>query len=83
MKEEYTKQEDGSWIKKTTQEEVVDLNDKKLLSEIAYCDVQISNAQAIISEMEMKKTSLIAIQDSLSEKPLAQEVLIQQEEIIS
>lgn len=77
MNEEYLKREDGKWIKKTTHEEVVDLSDNKLSSEIAYCDVQIMQAQKIIEEWTAKKTSLLSVKTALSEKPLDQELSIQ------
>jgi len=69
MKEEYIKQVDGSWIKRTTQEEVVNLDKKQINSEIAYCNVQIDNARALIEEMQVKKQSLKSIRDVITANP--------------
>lgn len=79
MNEEYLKRTDGKWIRKTTHEEVVDLSDGKIKSDIAYCDVQIMQANRIIDEWTAKKISLLSVKSALSEKHHDQELSIQTE----
>lgn len=66
MRKQELKKRGQKWFKIITDEEEVAVDLNYVDKEVAYCDMQIDNANATILEMEEKKNDLEKVRNTLS-----------------